>query len=84
MFWLASTSFVALTLDRWEVGTYQEVRTKPRVLDLRLSSLSCMDFREEDYDKKVKHIVHRMVERAIALDGTCKCANISHRIDQSD
>ena len=58
MFWLASTSLVALTLHYWEVGTYQEIRTNPKVLDLGLSSLSCMAFREEDYEKKLKDIVH--------------------------
>ena len=58
MYWLASTSFVALALQCWEVGTYQQVRRDPKVLDLGLSSLSCMAFREEDYEKKLKDIVH--------------------------
>ncbi|KAI5117473.1 hypothetical protein M0805_007178 [Coniferiporia weirii] len=62
MYWLASTSLVALTFQTWNADSIEQRRTNPKILDLGLTSVPCMAFRESNYEGQVSHSVHIKIE----------------------
>ncbi|KAH8117005.1 hypothetical protein DFH11DRAFT_1143474 [Phellopilus nigrolimitatus] len=61
MYWLASTSLVALTFIAWNFDSIENRRVNPKILDLGLASVPCMAFRG-DYESQVSHSTHLKIE----------------------
>ncbi|THH12014.1 hypothetical protein EW145_g286 [Phellinidium pouzarii] len=62
MYWLASTSLVALTFRAWNTEFIGKRRMNPTILDLGLTNVSCMAFREECYERQIIHSTHIKIE----------------------